>query len=80
MMKRSQKVSPLLVAVITLVRSLSCVCPLMLLEVGGLLEGSWTVMALVGAVRREFPCFIGVDLAVAGQLFHWPWGGSPKIK
>lgn len=50
----------------------------MLFEVGGLLEGSWAVMALVGAIRREFPSFIGVDLAVPGWLLDWPWGGMPR--
>lgn len=78
MVKKSMKVFPLLAAIATLVGPLPCVCPLMLLEVGGLFEGSWTVMALVGAVRGEFPSLTGIDLAVAGQLLHWPWGGSPK--
>lgn len=53
-------------------------CSLVLFEVGGLLKGSWAVMALVGAIRREFSSFIGVDLAVPGWLLDWPWGGMPK--
>lgn len=48
----------------------------MLLEVGGLFEGSWTIMALVGAVRWEFPSLTRVDLAVAVQLLHWPSCGD----
>lgn len=56
----------LLAAAATLVWPLARVCSLMLLEVGGLLEGSWAVVALVGSVRRKLPCLIRVDLAVAG--------------